>query len=210
MREGWTELVFLLDRSGSMSGLESDTIGGFNEMIERQRKEQGSALVTTVLFDDQEKLLHDRVPLDEVRPMTERDYQVRGCTALLDALGGAIERIGMIHHYARPEDVPEKTIFVVTTDGLENASSRYRLEQVKEMVRDRQKEGWEFLFLGASIESVTQAEGLGIEREYAAVFMATPQGVRESYAAMSDAVCAMRSGERAGERWKAGLSGAET
>ena len=163
MKQNLTELVFILDRSGSMQGLEGDTIGGFNAMIEKQKKEPGEAFVSTVLFDDRTEVLHDRVKVGEVRPITEKEYYVRGCTALLDAIGGAIHHIGNIHKYARPEDVPEHTLFVITTDGMENASRRYSARRVKEMIR-RQKEkyGWEFLFLGANIDAVETAGHLGI------------------------------------------------
>ena len=155
MRKGLTELVFILDRSGSMSGLEADTIGGFNSMLERQRREPGQALVSTILFDNVSEVLHDRVDLREIRPMTDRDYTVRGCTALLDAVGGAIHHIGNVHKYARPEDVPEHTLFVITTDGMENASRRYTTEHVKRMIEhEKEKYGWEFLFLGANIDAV--------------------------------------------------------
>ena len=163
MKRDWTELVFILDRSGSMQGLESDTIGGFNAMLEKQKKQPGEAFVSTVLFDDETQVLHDRLRLNKVKPITEKDYYVRGCTALLDAVGGAIHHIGNIHKYARPEDVPAHTLFVITTDGMENASRRYAARQVKEMIR-RQKEkyGWEFLFLGANIDAVETAGRLGI------------------------------------------------
>ena len=152
MKKNLTELVFILDRSGSMQGLEGDTIGGFNAMIEKQKKEPGEAYVSTILFDDQSEVLHDRVKVSEVKPITDKEYDVRGCTALLDAIGGAICHIGNIHKYARSEDVPEHTLFVITTDGMENASRRYSAQKVKEMIR-RQKEkyGWEFLFLGSNI-----------------------------------------------------------
>ena len=147
-----TELVFILDRSGSMSGLESDTIGGFNSMIEKQRKADGEALVSTVLFDNMSEVIHDRVDIRDIKPMTDRDYTVRGCTALLDAIGGAIHHIGNVHKYARPEDVPEHTLFIITTDGMENVSRFYSSDQVKQMIeRQKTKYGWEFLFFGANI-----------------------------------------------------------
>ena len=146
MRKNMTEIVFILDRSGSMSGLETDTIGGFNSMIEKQKKENGEALISTVLFDNVSEVIHDRVPVQKVDPMTDRDYSVRGCTALLDAIGGAIHHIGNVHKYARNEDVPEHTLFVITTDGMENASRRYDSETVKKMIeRQKEKYGWEFL-----------------------------------------------------------------
>ena len=154
-----TELVFILDRSGSMSGLESDTIGGFNSMIEKQKKQDGGCYVSTVLFDNESEVLHDRVKLGDIPKMTDRDYTVRGCTALIDAIGGAIHHIGNIHKYARSEDVPEHTMFVITTDGQENASHRYNSEQVKKMIeRQKEKYGWEFLFIGANIDAAENAE----------------------------------------------------
>ena len=156
MRENLTELVFILDRSGSMSGLESDTIGGFNSMIAKQQKETGDAIVSTVLFDDETDVIHDRVSIKDVKKLTEDDYYVRGCTALLDAVGGAIHHIGNVHKYAREEDRPAKTLFVITTDGLENASKNYSFKDIKRMIeRQKEKYNWEFLFLGAtSIASI--------------------------------------------------------
>ena len=147
-----TELVFILDRSGSMSGLERDTIGGFNSMIEKQKKEAGEAVVSTVLFDNESVVIHDRLPLGKVPRMTEKEYFTRGCTALLDAVGGAIHHIGNVHKYARKEDVPEKTMFIITTDGYENASRRYDYDKVRKMIERQKKYGWEFLFLGANID----------------------------------------------------------
>ncbi len=158
-----TELVFILDRSGSMGGLESDTIGGFNSLIEKQKKEEGECYVSTVLFDNVSEVIHDRVKLSEVKPLTEKEYYVRGCTALIDAIGGAIKHIGSIHKYARPEDVPEHTMFVITTDGMENSSHIYSSDEVKKMVEERkEKYGWEFLFIGANIDSVETAMHFGI------------------------------------------------
>ncbi len=157
-----TELVFVLDRSGSMSGLESDTIGGFNSMLAQQKREASEALVSTVLFANDSTVIHDRLPLSEVPPLTEKEYFTRGCTALLDAVGGAIHHIGNIHKYARREDVPEKTMFIITTDGYENANRRYDYERVRRMI-ERQKEryGWEFLFLGANIDAAKEAARFG-------------------------------------------------
>ena len=168
MKNNITELVFILDRSGSMAGLESDTIGGFNAMIEKQKKQDGGCYVSTILFDDVSEVLHDRVKLGDIPKMTENDYTVRGCTALIDAIGGAIHHIGNIHKYARPEDVPEHTMFVITTDGQENASHRYTSEQVKKMIeRQKEKYGWEFLFIGANIDAVETAARYGISRDRA-------------------------------------------
>lgn len=189
-----TELVFILDRSGSMAGLEADTIGGFNAMIEKQRKEAGECYVSTVLFDNVSEVLHDRVKLSEIKPMTDREYTVRGCTALIDAIGGAIHHIGNIHKYARPEDVPAHTMFVITTDGMENASSRYTAQKVKEMIqRQKQKYGWEFLFIGANIDAVETAARYGIGAEHAVNYNADSEGTKVLYESVSKAVCAMRA-----------------
>ena len=177
MKKDLTELVFILDRSGSMQGLEEDTIGGFNSMLEKQKRETGEAFVSTILFDDWAEVLHDRIPIREVSPITGRDYWVRGCTALLDALGGAIQHIANIHKYARSEDIPEHTLFVITTDGMENASRRYSVHQVQEMICHQQKKyGWEFLFLGANIDAVETAGRLGIAPERAVNYHSDSQG----------------------------------
>lgn len=169
MEKGTTELVFILDKSGSMSGMEQDTIGGFNSMIEKQKQLDGKVYVSTVLFSNDSEVLHDRQSLDEIKPLTTSDYVVGGCTALLDALGSAIHHIGNVHKYAREEDVPERTVFVITTDGMENASRSYSAEQVKSMVRRQQeKYGWEFLFVAANIDAVETARNIGIKRERAA------------------------------------------
>ncbi len=203
MKRDWTELVFILDRSGSMQGLESDTIGGFNAMLEKQKKQPGEAFVSTVLFDDETQVLHDRLRLNKVKPITEKDYYVRGCTALLDAVGGAIHHIGNIHKYARPEDVPAHTLFVITTDGMENASRRYAARQVKEMIR-RQKEkyGWEFLFLGANIDAVETAGRLGICPDRAVNYHSDSTGTRLNYQVVGQAVAAVRGNVPLNEHWK--------
>ena len=194
MKKNLTELVFILDRSGSMSGLEADTIGGFNAMIEKQKKEAGEALVSTVLFDNDSQVIHDRVPLDRVPALTEREYFVRGCTALLDAVGGAIHHIGNVHKYAREEDRPEKTLFVITTDGMENASRRYTYDKVRSMIQhEKEKYGWEFLFLGANIDAAREAARFGIGADRAANYHADHQGTGLIYEAVSEAVCQVRS-----------------
>ena len=188
-----TEIVFILDRSGSMAGLEKDTIGGFNSLIEKQKKEEGTAYISTVLFDNDSEVLHDRVPLDKIKPMTEEDYYVRGCTALLDAVGGAIHHIGNVHRYARPEDVPGKTLFIITTDGMENASRRYTAEKVKTMIKNRQKcFGWEFLFLGANIDAVSTASKFGIERDMAVDYNCDKEGTALNYEVLSDTISQVR------------------
>lgn len=203
MKKNLTELVFILDRSGSMQGLEADTIGGFNAMLEKQRKEPGEAYVSTVLFDDSTEMLHDRVALSRVKPMTDRDYYVRGCTALLDAVGGAIHHIANIHRYARPEDVPEHTLFVITTDGMENASRRYTARRVREMIRhEREKYGWEFLFLGANIDAVETAGELGIDADRAVNYNCDSEGTRLNYEVVAQAVSAVRGSAPLDEHWK--------
>ena len=193
MKEQLTELVFILDRSGSMSGLEGDTIGGFNAMIEKQKKEPGEAYVSTVLFDDESVVLHDRVPLDKVPKMTDRDYCVRGCTALIDAIGGAIRHIANVHKYARPEDVPSRTVFVITTDGMENASRRFTSDEVKRMI-EQQKEthGWEFLFIGANIDAVETGARFGIDSSRVSNYKADAQGTEILYGCVAEAVSQVR------------------
>ena len=188
-----TELVFILDRSGSMAGLEQDTVGGFNSMIEKQKKEAGECYVTTVLFDHEMITLHDRVSLDKVEPMTDRDYTVRGCTALIDAIGSTVKRIEDIHRYQRPEDVPSNTVFVITTDGLENASKEYTAGHVRKMIEQHKKGGWEFLFIGANIDAVGTAKGFGISADRAVNYHADSQGTEVLY----DTVCAAVSNVRA-------------
>ena len=194
MKKNLTELVFILDRSGSMAGLEADTIGGFNAMTQKQRKEPGEALVSTVLFDNETQVIHDRVPLEKVPALTQKEYYVRGCTALLDAVGGAIHHIGNVHKYAREEDRPEKTLFVITTDGMENASRRYTYDKVKAMIEhQRDKYGWEFLFLGANIDAAREAARFGIRADRAANYHADHIGTEVIYEAVSEAVCQVRS-----------------
>jgi len=198
-----TELVFILDRSGSMSGLEADTIGGFNSMIARQKKEAGEALVSTVLFDHESVVIHDRLPLEKVPPMTEKDYFTRGCTALLDAVGGAIHHIGNIHKYARPEDVPEHTLFVITTDGMENASRRYSAQMVRRMIeRQKEKYGWEFLFLGANIDAAKEAARFGIGADRSVNYKCDEAGTALNYEVISEAVCSIRAARPLGADWK--------
>ncbi len=194
MKNNITELVFILDRSGSMAGLESDTIGGFNAMIEKQKKQEGECYVSTVLFDNVSEVLHDRVKLSEIKPMTDKDYTVRGCTALIDAIGGAIHHIGNVHKYARPEDVPEHTMFIITTDGIENASRRYTSEEVKAMIeRQKEKYGWEFLFIGANIDAVETAAEYGIGADRAVNYNADSEGTSVVYSSVARAVCNVRA-----------------
>ena len=189
-----TELVFILDRSGSMAGFERDTIGGFNSTIEKQRKQDGKVYVSTVLFDNVSEVIHDRVDISKIKPMTDADYEVRGCTALLDAVGGAIHHIGNVHKYARPEDVPEHTVFIITTDGMENASHNYSRSRVREMIkRQTEKYGWEFIFLAANIDAEETAEDIGIRRERAVSYTQDREGVEATYAVMCDAITSVRA-----------------
>ena len=201
MKKNLTELVFILDRSGSMSGLEGDTIGGYNSFLEKQKKEEGECLVSTVLFNQYTKVVHDRIPLNEVEKMTEKDYFASGCTALIDAMGGAIHHIRNVHKYIREEDVPEHTIFVIITDGLENASKRYSSGQVKQMVSEQQEKGWEFLFLGANIDAVETARSYGIRRENATDYVCDEEGVSGNFSVLSKAVSEYRKTGSIQEDW---------
>ena len=202
MKNNITELVFILDRSGSMAGLESDTVGGFNSLIEKQKKEAGECYVSTVLFDNESEVLHDRIKLCDIPKMTEEDYTVRGCTALVDAIGGAIHHIGNVHKYARPEDVPERTMFVITTDGLENASRRYTADEVKRMIEKRKEsDGWEFLFIGANIDAVETAARYGIAKDRAVNYNADGKGTKILYQSVSKVVHDIRKCEPISEVW---------
>ena len=201
MKKNLTEVVFILDRSGSMSGLESDTIGGYNSFLEKQKTEEGECLVSTVLFNQYTKVIHDRIPLDKIEKMTEKDYFASGCTALIDALGGAIHHIRNVHKYIREEDVPEHTIFVIITDGLENASKRYSSGQVKQMVSEQQEKGWEFLFLGANIDAVETAGRYGIKTENATDYVCDEEGVSGNFTVLSDAVAIYRKTGKIQEDW---------
>ena len=203
MNKNLTEIVFILDRSGSMSGLESDTIGGFNAMIEKQKKAPGEALVSTILFDNVSEVIHDRVNIRDIKPMTDSEYCVRGCTALLDAIGGAIHHIGNVHKYAREEDVPAHTLFVITTDGMENASHIYRIEKVKQMIeRQKEKYGWEFLFLGANIDAIETASHFGIDADKAANYQCDCEGTALNYEVLNDAISAVRCNAALDSSWK--------
>ena len=207
MKNNITELVFILDRSGSMEGLEKDTIGGFNAMIEKQRKQDGECFVSTVLFDHISEVLHDRIKLSDVPKMTERDYTVRGSTALIDAIGGAVHHIGNIHKYARKEDIPDHTMFVITTDGLENASHIYSSDQVKKMVeRQKKKYGWEFVFIGANIDSVETAKHFGIAADRAVNYHADKKGTAVVFNAVSMMVNKFRNYGEVEEDWSEEIS----
>lgn len=210
MKKGLTEIVFLLDRSGSMGGLELDTIGGYNSLLKKQQSEEGEAIISTVIFDDKTEVLHDRVKLDKVTLLTEEEYFVRGSTALLDAVGNAIHHIGNVHKYARPEDRPEKTLFIITTDGMENASRHYTYEKVKQMIeRQKNKYGWEFLFLGANIDAISEAGKFGIRPTCAVNYNCDSVGTAINYKTLSNVVSKVRQCESAvlgdvfeGANWK--------
>ena len=203
MRKNLTEIVFILDRSGSMAGLEGDTIGGFNAMIEKQRLEPGEAVVSTVLFDTHSDVIHDRLKLDQIPRLTDREYCVRGCTALLDAVGGAIRHIATVHKYARDEDRPEKTLFVITTDGMENASRQYTYEKVRSLIEKQKREyGWEFLFLGANIDAAREAARFGIHPDRAVDYRADRRGTRVIYETVSKTVRDFRASRPMTAGWK--------
>lgn len=204
MKKNLTELVFILDRSGSMAGLENDTIGGFNSMIEKQKQEAGEAFVSTILFDHHRDVIHDRVDIQEVKPMTRDDYYVRGSTALLDAVGKAIHHIGNVHKYAREEDRPEKTLFVITTDGMENSSKEYSYQRLKSKIeRQKEKYGWEFIFLGANIDAAKEAARFGISEERAVNYHADGIGTGMVYDAVNVAVTNVRAARPMSTDWRA-------
>lgn len=206
MKNDLTEVVFLIDRSGSMSGLETDTIGGFNAMVSKQKGEDGRAYLSTILFDDRCEVLHDRADIREIRPMTGREYYVRGSTALLDAIGSAIHHIAHVHKYARAEDRPEKTIFIITTDGMENASHHYSYDRVRSMVRhEQEKYGWEFLFLGANMDAISAAADFGIHTDRAVRYEADAAGTNLNFQAIDAAVCRVRSRKDLDAGWKADI-----
>ena len=203
MKKGLTELVFILDRSGSMHGLENDTIGGFNSMIEKQKAEDGSAYVSTVLFNSVSTVVHDREDIRSIKPMTRRQYTVGGCTALLDAIGKAIHHIGNVHKYAREEDRPEHTIFIITTDGMENASHCFTAEQIRQKIeRQKRKYGWEFIFLGANIDAIETARHIGISPDRAANYRSDSEGTRLNYDVVSAAVAHYRDASCLPPDWK--------
>lgn len=203
MRKDLTELVFILDRSGSMSGLESDAVGGFNSMIEKQSKEDGEALVSTVLFNHEMKVIHDRIDIKETPKMEVSDYKVGGSTALIDAIGNAIHHISNVHKYIREEDKPEHTLFLIMTDGYENASHRYSSDDVKRMITQKQELGWEFIFMAANIDAVETAKVIGIEENHAVNYINDSKGIAMNACVMEDAVCRVRKGKKIGSDWKA-------
>ena len=203
MKKNLTELVFILDRSGSMQGLEKDTIGGFNSLIEKQKKVEGDTLISTVLFANKSKVIHDRIDVKDVKPMTENNYITGGCTALLDAIGNAIHHISNIHKYARKEDVPEHTLFVITTDGMENASRTYTYPKVKKLIENqKEKHGWEFMFLGANIDAVNVASYMGIDENRAVNFNCDSEGTDLNYEVLNDAIGVLRKCSYVSADWK--------
>lgn len=207
MRNDLTELVFILDKSGSMHGLEADTIGGFNSLIEKQKKEDGKALVTTVLFDDKTEVIHDRVDLEYIHDMSSEQYVTGGTTALLDAVGGAVSHIRKIHKYIRPEDVPAKTLFIITTDGMENASRRYTYDKVKKLIEHQnEKYGWEFIFLGANIDAAETAVNMGISKDRAADYISDHEGTALNYSVLSEVTSAIRSGIGVAPGWSKSIT----
>ena len=204
MNNNLTEIVFILDRSGSMAGLEDDTVGGFNAMVEKQKKEQGEALLSAVLFSDGSQVLYDRVDIRKVEPMTDRQYRVGGCTALLDAIGGAVHHIANVHKYAREEDRPGKTIFIITPDGMENASRAYSYDEVQRMVKhEQEKYGWEFLFLGANMDAISAARSFGIRADRAVRYRRDSAGTALNYSVVSETVARVRRRERIEPDWSA-------
>lgn len=207
MKKGLTEIVFILDKSGSMSGLEADTIGGYNSFLEKQKKVEGEAFVSTVLFSDRNEVVHDRVPIEKIEPMNEQQYSVGGCTALLDAIGGAVHHIGNVHKYARDEDKPEHTIFVITTDGQENSSREFSYEKIKKMItRQQEKYGWEFIFLGANMDAIGEAGKLGIRADRAVRYECDGTGTLLNYSVLSETVGKMRCSVAVAEDWSREIS----
>lgn len=203
MKNEMTELVFVLDKSGSMAGLEKDTIGGFNALVEKQRKLQGDVRVTTVLFNQSYELLHDRISLKGISPLTEDDYEVGGTTALLDAIGSTVQKIANAQKRTMEEERADKVMFVITTDGMENASCEYNYKKINEMIAmQKQKFNWEFIFLGANIDAVATARQFGVEEEFAVEYHADPEGTQLNYQVLSEAVTSFRTGKSIDRNWK--------
>lgn len=203
MKKNLTELVFILDKSGSMSGLEADTVGGFNSLVEKQREVEGECLVSMILFNDKSELIYDRHSVSEIRKMRKSDFTVGGTTALMDALGAAINHISKIHKYIREEDVPENTIFVIMTDGMENASHIFSDSEVKALVEEKKEKcGWQFIFLAANIDAVETARKYGIDEDSAANYCSDSQGTKLTYEAVNDAVENYRTARKVNRGWK--------
>ena len=207
MNKNLTEIVFILDRSGSMAGLEADTIGGFNAMVEKQKKEPGEAFLSAVLFNHESTVIYDRVDIRRVEPMTDRQYCVGGSTALLDAIGGAVHHIANVHKYAREEDRPGKTVFVITTDGMENTSRRYSYPEVQRMVKhEQEKYGWEFLFLGANMDAIAAARSFGIREDRAVRYACDSAGTSLNFAVTAQAISGLRKGKGIDADWSAPIA----
>ncbi|MFZ7942649.1 vWA domain-containing protein [Neobacillus sp. 19] len=206
MKKNVTELVFILDKSGSMAGLEADTIGGYNAMLMKQQKAEGEAIVTTVLFDHDYELLHDRINVKGISPITEEDYEVGGTTALLDAIGFTIQKMVNVQKRTSEDERAEKVLFVITTDGMENASREFTTDKIKKIIQhQKDKYGWEILFLGANIDAVTTAAQFGIEEEFAVDYHADHVGTQVNYEAVNEAVINLRSGKKIDRTWKEGI-----
>lgn len=203
MKTNATELVFIVDKSGSMAGLEADTIGGYNAMLAKQKNEAGEAIVTTVLFNDAIDLLHDRMNVKEISPITEQQYEVGGTTALLDAIGSTIHKIGHVKKRISEAECAGKVLFVITTDGMENASQEYSAEQVKAMIEYQKAMcGWEFIFLGANIDALSTAANFGIQEEFAVNYHADSEGTQVNFEALNEAVTSFRQGRKVDHTWK--------
>lgn len=201
MKQNLVEVVFIMDRSGSMYPLQQDSIGGFNAMLSKQQQEEGTAYVTTFLFNQRSEILHDRIDIKDVKPLTLNDYQVGGCTALYDCLGEAIKHIDMVHKYIKDDDKPEKVIFIITTDGYENASHKYRQKQIKKMIQDKTKKGWEFIYLAANIDAASTADEIGIEESRTCNYHHDAFGVENVYASVSEAIVQCRRSKKLSESW---------
>lgn len=206
MKRNLTELVFILDKSGSMAGLEADTIGGFNAMLMKQQKAEGEAFVTTVLFNHLYEFIHDRINVRGISPITEKDYEVGGTTALLDAIGFTIQKMINVQKRTSEDERAEKVLFVITTDGMENASCEYTTDKIKNMIQyQKEKYGWEFMFLGANIDAVSTAEQFGINEDFAVDYHADYIGTQLNYEAVNEAVTNLRSGKKIDRSWKEGI-----
>lgn len=202
MNKELTEVVFIIDESGSMHGLEADTVGGFNSTVDKQKKLEGECLVSTVMFNTRSRVIHDRVNIKNIDKMTDSDYRPSGSTALIDALGDSIRHIKMVHRYIREEDVPSKTMFVITTDGMENASRKYSLSEVKKMIEERKENGWEFVFLAANIDASETARSYGIDADSCVDYVNDAEGNAIKYACMCEAITSVRTSKKLNKNWK--------
>ena len=202
MNKNLTEVVFIIDESGSMHGLEDDTVGGFNSTVDKQKKLEGECLVSTVMFNTRSRVIHDRVNIRDIKEMASADYCPSGSTALIDALGDSIRHIKMVHRYIREEDVPSKTMFVITTDGMENASRKYSLSEVKKMIEERKEKGWEFVFLAANIDATETARSYGIDADNCVDYVNDAKGNQLKYACMCEAITSVRTSKKLSKNWK--------